>query len=205
MYAIIFVVMLVIVPNSIYSWLRTSRPVVRWDELRTGDVLYTSAPSAPAYMFSLAGIRGGHSMLVVRDDDTGEVNVLEISGYNDNPAAEAKPCIRPLTERFAGKYSLYGSVWRYKGPHIPSRVIHEYLSMVKNYKFNYEFVGEHLRQRFLGSSRPLTKERLCCSELVYMALVHAGVLQYNSSDWSDSFRYLMTLPTHTIVHDLALR
>jgi hypothetical protein len=204
LYVLIFFVVLLVVPNLLFSWLRTSRPVVSWNQLRTGDILYTSAPGPAGYLFSLAGIRGGHAMLVVKDDDDGEVNILEISGYRDNPEAEAKPCIRKLHKRFECDYDLFGSVWRYQGPHIPSSKIHEFLEKVKDYKFNYSFVGEHLKQRFLGTKRRLDRERLCCSELAYMALVHAGVLRYDEADWADSFRCLMKLPGYTEVHDLLL-
>ena len=197
---IVIVVSLVLASRLMFGWQRSLRPTVTWDELRTGDILYTSTPGPGAYLFSLAGIQGGHAMMIVRDKD--DVNVLEISGYRDNPAAEARPCIRPLGDRFDTPYKLYGTIWRYQGEEIEPQRIYEYLELVRDCGFNYSFVGEHVKQRFTGYLRDVQKDRLCCSELVYLALVHVGVLKFNKYDWSDSFRYLMALPKHSVPHDL---
>ena len=196
-FIVVLIVSLVVLPSQLFSWLRVSRNVVQRKDLRTGDILYTSVTGAGNYLFSFAGIQGSHALLVVKDDTTGEVNVLEISGYRDNPSAEAKPCIRPLSDRLQyDDYDSFVSVWKYKGPHIPSSHVHDFLETVKDCSFNYKFIGEHIKQRFLGHKRDLTRDKLCCSELVYLALVYLGVLQFNEYDFSDSFRYLMQLPTH---------
>lgn len=201
----ILVVSLVVLPSQLFSWLRTSRTIIRPEELRTGDILYTSVKGSASYLFSVAGIQGSHALLVVREDDTGQINVLEVSGYRDNPDAEARPCIRPLSERLVYEdYDSFVSVWKYKGPHIPSKRVHEYLDKVKTCKFNYRFMGEHLKQRFLGTKRNLARDKLCCSELVYLALVDLGIVQFNEKDFGDSFRFLMSLPTHERASDLVV-
>ena len=205
-FIVIFIVSIIIIPSTIFSWLRTQRRVVTLDELKTGDILYTSSPGPHGYLFSLAGIQGGHALLVVRDDETGDLNVLEISGYRDNPSANKRPCIRPLADRLECEgYNMFVSAWQYRGSHIPSSTLRSFVEKVKDSKFNYEFVTEHLKQRFLGTNRDLTKTRLCCSELVYLALVHCGVIRFNKYDWADSFRFLMSLPTHSKACDLLVK
>lgn len=200
----ITIVVIGIIAHNLFGWIRETRPTVRLSELRTGDIMQTSPNNIGRHAFALVGIHGSHAFMAVRDDSTGVLSTLEITGYRDNPGANARPNIRPMSERLDTEYDMFVSVWRYKGPHIPSEKVYEYLEQVKDMKFNYDFTKEHLKQRFFGWHRTLNKKRLCCSETVYMCLVYCGVLKYNEYDFNDSFRLLMKLPTHSRAHDLVV-
>lgn len=204
LFVAITIIVLGIVAHNLFAWIRAARPTVSLSELRTGDILQTSPNNIGRHMFALAGIHGSHAFMAVRDDDTGELNTLEITGYRDNPEANAHPNIRSMEDRLDCDYDLFVSVWRYKGAHIPTAKVNEYLELVKDANFNYNFTKEHLMQRLFGIHRTMNKKRLCCSETVYLCLVHCGVLKFNEHDFNDSFRLLMKLPTHTKPYDLVV-
>jgi hypothetical protein len=199
----IVLVAIVVSFSSVLSWVREERPVIRVDQLQTGDIVATTPANVGRYLFSLADIQGGHLTLAVRDDNTNEVKLLEITGYRDNPEAKAKPAIRSIADRLEfPDYDSFATVWRHEGERIPSSKIDDYLALVKDCSFNYRFLGEHVKQRFIGIDRPLDRNKLCCSELTYFALVYCGVLKYDQYDMNDSFRILMKLPTHSRPYDL---
>lgn len=196
------IVVIGIIAHNLFGWIRERRPSIPLSELRTGDIMQTSPNNIGRHAFALVGIHGSHAFMAVRDDSTGELYTMEITGYRDNPNANARPNIRPMSDRLETDYDMFISVWRYQGPHIPSGKVYDYIEKVKEMKFNYDFTKEHLMQRFLGRKRTLNKKRLCCSETVYLCLVHCGVLKYDEHDFNDSFRLLMKLPTHSKPHDL---
>lgn len=203
LFVVTVVVVIVVVSSSLFGPVRESRPSMTRRQLKTGDIIMSTSNSPHRYLFSVAGIEGGHIMMSVVDDSTGEVKLMEVTGYHDWPEGQTKPGMHAIADRIDDEdRDEYITVYRYKGPHIPSAKIEEYIQLMQDCSFNYKFVEEHVKQRFFGIMRPTTNNKLCCSEAVYLCLVHCGVRKFNKHDFVDCFRLLHHLPSHSEPHDL---
>ena len=203
-FVLLAVMVIAFVSSSLFGWMREKRPTITRSELRTGDIIQCASANAGRYLFSISGIHSGHSFMVVRDDVSGELNHIEITGYHDHEDGNAKPSIYPLTERIDDKTrETFYCVYKYNGVHIPSIKVTEFHNLIKDSEFNYTFLQEHFKKRFLGMKRDVTKNKFCCSEVVYLCLVYCGVFKYNEDDFCNSFQFLLSgLPTHSAPHDL---
>lgn len=197
------VVVLIVLAVKLFSWTSEARPVMKVSELRTGDRIYTVTPGVARYLFNGVGIQGGHAMMAVRDDDTGEALILDTTGYNDMPEGDTRPYLHPLADRTEDPdRSEFYVVWRYKGPHISTDRVREIAMKYAGNSFNYKFVEQHISQRWFGAKRD-DNPKLCCSELLYVTLVELGLIKWDTSTWSDSFRYLQKqLPQYEGPYDL---
>lgn len=203
LFVLLSIIVLTIVASSLFGWVREIRPTVKRTQLRTGDILTSTPKNVTRYSFNIAGLQPGHIMMVVVDDKTGEQNFMEITGYYDWMEGKTMAGIHPLSDRLDDEErEEFVTVFRTKTK-IPSDKVYEFIELMKGCKFNYNFIKEHLKQRFMGLKRDMTANRLCCSELVYLCLVHCGILKYNENDFCDSFRFLSSgIATHSVAHDL---
>lgn len=201
---VIGILIVVFLASRLFSWTTEARPTITRDQLSTGDIIYSAIPGPSRYLFNLVGIQGGHAMMAVVDDETGEKKLYEITGYRDMKDGNTRPFLHPISDRLDDPdRSEFYMVWKYLGPKISSKRIEELQDKYRENTFNYAFVSDHLRCRFLGYERT-TNPVLCCSELVYITLVELGIIEWNDSTWSDSFRYLQCgkLKNYSKAHDL---
>ncbi len=175
--------------HRLFHWRRVVRPTIHLDQLKTGDIVYSTPMGLTRSIFNIGGVQGTHAMMALRDDD-GEVFLYHITGYHDDPIGNRKPHFTLARERLDDyKDDAHFSVFPYLGAPISTeRFLNQVHANLKDYEFTTGFIGNYLKWVLLGIPNK-ERKKVCCGDLIYLCLVQLGIVPYRVDHWSDAMRF----------------